>query len=199
MFSRQTVEKMAGLVGVKFGDRTVRVKQRDLCTATLGMIFKLDPNSIYITREPEGELFIADDAGRFHVNEIGAEFHVHGDDIGIQPSPTPSTSTNMNLAGGSMSGGRTRFNPPPTPKRPRFSSPTSAASQFWKKAFIFIEVDEKGDFKEKYQLHLLKDETASVPEIKTMLKDQLGFDVTLLDSKHLPILSSELTKGKSFF
>ena len=50
---------------------------------------------------------------------------------------------------------------------------------------------------DKFQVHLnLKEETASVPIIEEMLKEQLGFDIRVLDSKHLPIMAGETTTGK---
>ena len=42
----------------------------------------------------------------------------------------------------------------------------------------------------------LTEETASVDEVQLMLEQQLGFDVILLDAKHLPVMSGETTKGK---
>lgn len=148
---------MAGLLSVTFGDRTIRFREQNLNVSSIALIFKLDPASIYLTSQPEGEIFLADDAGRFHVN--GPKYCAHGDAKLVQQSrerqqPTfgnsPSGSGNLfsNLAVGPTS--RTRFNPPPAArqlKRPRFTSPPFAspfaASSNWKKAFIHIEVDEE--------------------------------------------------------
>ena len=53
---------------------------------------------------------------------------------------------------------------------------------------------------EKYQLHLnLKEENASMDRIQERLKQQLRFEVHLWDSKHLPIIPGEMTKGKQSF
>lgn len=50
--------------------------------------------------------------------------------------------------------------------------------------------------KRKFQVHLsLTKETASVDEVQMMLEQQLGFNVILLDAKHLPVMSRETTKG----
>lgn len=60
-----------------------------------------------------------------------------------------------------------------------------------------VEIAYSGHVYEKYQVHLtLKEERASVEIIEEMLRQQLGFGVCLLDSKHLPIMAGETTKGK---
>ena len=54
-----------------------------------------------------------------------------------------------------------------------------------------------GAINDKFQVHLsLTEETALVDEVQNILKEQLGFDVILLDAKHLPVMSGETTKGK---
>lgn len=59
------------------------------------------------------------------------------------------------------------------------------------------DIDIKGIITEKFQVHLvLQEEAATVEKIQEKLKGQLGHEVTLLDSKHLPILSNDMTKGK---
>ena len=59
------------------------------------------------------------------------------------------------------------------------------------------DVLSSGAISNKFQVHLsLTQETASVDEVQNMLKEQLGFDVILLNSKHLPVMSGETTKGK---
>ena len=63
--------------------------------------------------------------------------------------------------------------------------------------FIVVEIASSGHMYEKYQVHLtLKEERASVEIIKEILRQQLGFEVCLLDSKHLPIMAGETTTGK---
>ena len=60
-----------------------------------------------------------------------------------------------------------------------------------------VDVLSSGAINEKFQVHLsLTEETASVDEVQKMLKEQLGFDVILLDAKHLPVMSGETTKAK---
>ena len=50
-----------------------------------------------------------------------------------------------------------------------------------------MDVLSSGAINEKFQVHLsLTEETASVDEVQKMYKEQLGFDVILLDAKHLP-------------
>ena len=41
-----------------------------------------------------------------------------------------------------------------------------------------------------------EEETPLVPVIEEMLKEQLRFDIRLLDSKHLPIMVGETTTDK---
>jgi len=69
--------------------------------------------------------------------------------------------------------------------------------QGWKKSFVVVEITSSEHVFDKYQVHLnLKEETGSVPVIGEMLKEQLGFDIHILDSKHLPIMAGETTTGK---
>ena len=42
----------------------------------------------------------------------------------------------------------------------------------------------------------LTEETSSVGEVQRLLKQQLGFEVILLDAKHLPVMGGETTNGK---
>ena len=50
---------------------------------------------------------------------------------------------------------------------------------------------------DKFRVHFnLKEETTSVPVIEEMLKEQLGFDIRVLDSKHMPIMAGETTTCK---
>ena len=85
-----------------------------------------------------------------------------------------------------------------TLQRPKSSSgsrkvePTS-----WKNSVVVGDVLSSGAINEKFQVHLsLTEETASVDEVQNMLKEQLGFDVILLDAKHLSVMTGESTKGK---
>ena len=41
----------------------------------------------------------------------------------------------------------------------------------------------------------LAEETSSVGEVLRLLKQQLGFEVILLDAKHLPVMGGETTNG----
>ena len=95
---------------------------------------------------------------------------------------------------------RTNLNPPPgqisstqTLLRPSFTSGSKKVhSASWKKSLLVVDVAPSGVVNEKFQVHLsLTEETASVDEVQ-----QLGFDVILLDAKHLPVMSGETTKGK---
>lgn len=198
-------------VNVKFGERRVKLRESSLTVRNLSLVFKLEPNSIYLTSEDE-EIVVTDENGLFEVNAAVNNYLLHGD-------PVQATNTNVQSSQVPAFMPRSRLNPPPT-ARPRFaaqyqasgstsitsSSTTSTAanvpwprkqkSNAWKKAFIHVHADENQRVTEKCQLHIpLSEETAGVEAIKTMLKEQIGSDVELLDSKFLPIVESELTKG----
>ena len=52
-------------------------------------------------------------------------------------------------------------------------------------------------WRNQLQVHmLLTEETSSVDEVQRLLKQQLRFEVILLDAKHLPVMVGETTKGK---
>ena len=109
-------------------------------------------------------------------------------------SQSPSTSLGIPI---SYQQPRSKTNPPPGDGR--FERPTfkKVKYQGWKKSFVVVEITYSGHVFDKYQVHLnLKEETASVPVIEEMLKEQLGFDIRVLDSKHLPIMAGETTTGK---
>ena len=109
-------------------------------------------------------------------------------------SQSPSTSLGLPI---SYQQPRSKTNPPPGTGR--FERPTFKVvkSQGWKKSFLVVEITSSGHVFDKFQVHLnLKEETASVPVIEEMLKEQLGFDIRVLDSKHLPIMEGETTTGK---
>ena len=43
----------------------------------------------------------------------------------------------------------------------------------------------------------LTEESSSVDKVQGLLKQQLGFEIILLNAKHLPVMGGETTKGKS--
>ena len=60
-----------------------------------------------------------------------------------------------------------------------------------------VEVLPSGEIREKFRVHMsLTEETSSVGEVQRLLKQQLGFEVILLDAKHLPVMGGETTNGK---
>ena len=68
----------------------------------------------------------------------------------------------------------------------------------WKKSAVVVDVPPSGAITNKFQVHLsLTEETATVDEVQKMLEQQIGFEVILLDAKHLPVMSRESTKGAS--
>ena len=66
----------------------------------------------------------------------------------------------------------------------------------WKKSLVVVDVLPSGEIREKFQVHMsLTEETSSVGEVQRLLKQQLGFEVILLDAKHLPVMGGETTNG----
>ena len=109
-------------------------------------------------------------------------------------SQSPSTSLGIPI---SYQQPRSKTNPPPGDGRFERRTFKKVKYQGWKKSFVVVEITYSGHVFDKYQVHLnLKEETASVPVIEEMLKEQLGFDIRVLDSKHLPIMAGETTTGK---
>ena len=207
---------------VKFGDRVLRLRPQSLTTNNIAMIFKLDINrGIYLNCEEEGEIILpsTDSAGLFEIENFDKVYVVNGDLASTERSP--STCTVSALASHVPTGvplsyqpvtQRYSLNPPPcgpvasnstlpTLQRPRFTSSVSAGKRTmsgWKKAFTVVDVDRMGNITEKFQIHLqLSENIATVNGIQDLLKGQLGFNVTLLDSKCLPVMPGESTKGKN--
>jgi len=82
-----------------------------------------------------------------------------------------------------------------TLQRPSFT--TSKRKVQWKKSLVVVEILPSGAISEQFQVHLsLTEDTASVDVVQKMLEQHLGFKVIPLDSKHLPVMSGETTKGK---
>ena len=180
----------------------MKLRESSLTLRNLSLVFKLEETSIYLT-SVEDEVVVADENGMFQLNPA-INYVLHG-------HPAVQHSTNANVQQTTRVPGfvpRSRLNPPPM-TRPRFSGPSTYTSSTsinaanitrksntWKKAFVYIHVDENHTVQEKCQLHLpFSEETAGVDAIKTLLKEQVGSDVEILDSKFLPIEESELTKG----
>ena len=149
--------------------------------------------------EEEAEIILPSESGTFLVEDFLKTYVVNGEPAvsvipPINSSQSPSTSLGISI---SYQQPRSKTNPPPG--NGRFERPTFKVvkSQGWKKSFVVVEITSSGQVFDKYQVHLnLKEETASVPVIEEMLKEQLGFDIRVLDSKHLPIMAGETTTGK---
>lgn len=190
----------------------MRLRSSTLTVANLAMIFKLDVNQgIYICCEEEGEIIIPTESGFFNVEDYAKTYVVNGEPT--QPaSPrssaellSPCNSLGIPLSYQRTAPTRTNLNPPPgqmsstqTVLQPSFTSGSrKVQSASWKKSLVVVDVVPSGAVNEKFQVHLsLTEETASVDEVQKMLEQQLGFDVMLLDAKHLPVMSGETTKGK---
>ena len=83
---------------------------------------------------------------------------------------------------------RTNFNPPPGQsalavlKRPTFTT-TKKGQVAWRKSLVVVDMVPSGEIREKFQVYVsLTEETSSVDEVQRLLKQQLGFEVILLDS-----------------
>ena len=118
--------------------------------------------------------------------------------------PGPSASLGIPLSYQRTASLRTNLNPPPGQLsstqillRPSFTSGTKKVQSAWKKSLLLVDGLPSGAVNENFQVHLsLTEETASVDEVQKLLEQQLGFDVFLLDTKHLPVMTGETTKGK---
>ena len=163
----------------------------------LAMIFKLEAQQgIYtVHSEEEAEIILPSESGTVLVEDFSKTYVVNGEPVvSVIPPQSPSTSLGIPI---SYQQPRSKTNPPPG--NGRFERPTFKVvkSQGWKKSFMVVEITSSGHVFDKYQVHInLKEETASVPVIEEMLKEQLGFDICVLDSKYLPIMAGEKTTGK---
>ena len=53
----------------------------------------------------------------------------------------------------------------------------------WRKSLVVVDMLPSGEIREKCQVYmLLTEETSSVDEVQRLLKQQLGFEVILLDA-----------------
>ena len=53
----------------------------------------------------------------------------------------------------------------------------------WRKSLVVVDMLLSGQIREKFQVYMsLTEETSSVGEVQRLLKQQLGFEVILLDS-----------------
>ena len=186
-------------VTIKFNERTHKLRLASINIRNLSMIYKLNPaRGNFLSSEAEGQIILADDDGNFSVEDFSKCYVVNGE---VQ-APVPETSNMSNPRavqpiGLPLSYQRSSTNPPPC-TRPTFSAslPKNNGQNKWKKSFMVIDVSIHGEVTEKFQVHLtLQEETATVEQVSTMLADQLGYDVTLLDAKHLPIMAGNTTQG----
>ena len=207
-------------VQVKFGERLLRLRPQSMTTNNLAMIFKLDINrGIYLNSEEEGEIILPsigiENNGLFEIENFENIYVVNGDCSATMTLPLQNHSQSDPigvLLSYQPATQRSVLNPPPCGlvgvanvaqrslglQRPRFTTPNATKPKKigWKKAFTLIDVDRMGDTTEKYQIHLqLSEDTASVNGIQDLLRGQLGYNVSLFDSKYLPVMPGESTKG----
>ena len=186
-------------VKVKHQEKVLKLRPATVSVTNLAMILKLEAQQgIYIHSE-EAEIILPSESGTFLVEDFSKTYVMNGEPaVSVIPpvnsSQSPSTSLGIPI---SYHQPRSKTNQPPG--NGRFERPTFKVvkSQGWKKSFVVVEITSSGQVFDKYQVHLnLKEETASVPVIEEMLKEQLGFDIRVLDSKHLPIMAGKTTTGK---
>ena len=188
-------------VKVKHREKVLKLRPATVSVTNLAMIFKLEAQQgIYtVHSEEEAEIILPSESGTFLVEDFSKTYVVNGEPaVSVIPpvnsSQSPSTCLGIPI---SYQQPRSKSNPPPG--NGRFERPTFKVvkSQGWKKSFVVVEITSSGQVFDKYQVHLnMKEETASVPVIEEMLKEQLGFDIRVLDSKHLPIMAGKTTTGK---
>ena len=202
--------KMANCVKIKMNEKVMRLKSSTLTVGNLAMIVKLDMDQgIYSCCEEEGEIIIPTETGVFNVEDYSKTYVVNGEPKRPTSSRSyaellsPSNSLGIPQSYQSTTPLRKNLNPPPgqmsssqTLQRPSFT--TSTRKVQWKKSLVVVDiVPPSGAISEQFQVHLsLTEDTSSVDEVQKMLEQQLGFKVILLDSKHLPVISRETTKGK---
>lgn len=64
-------------------------------------------------------------------------------------------------------------------------------------SFTAVDGSISGMVLEKFQLHLtLQEQTANVDDVKELLKGHVGFEVLLIDCKHLPVLPGKTSSGE---
>lgn len=180
--------------------------------ANLAMIFKLDANEgVYLTSE-EGEIILPGENSFFPIDNFDVCYTVNGEPA-AKGGPKPATGSDLSHRPVGLplsyqpSTARAALNPPPagrsnTPSltatglmRPSFrTNPTKKSG--WRKSFTVVDISISGSVVEKYQLHLtLQEQMANVENIKELLKGQLGYEVHLLDSKHLQWYESRANTG----
>ena len=205
--------KMSNCVKIKMNEKVMRLRSLTLTVGNLAMIFKLDINrGIYIWCEEEGEIIIPTETGFFNIEDYGKTYVVNGKPTRPASSRTSDElSLPCNLLGIPLSyqrtaSLRTNLNSPPgqmpstqTLQRPSFSSSSGKVQpSSWKKSVVVVDVLSSGAINKKFQVHLtLAEETVSVDEVQKMLKEQLGFDVILLNAKHLPVMSIKQAKQRN--
>ena len=189
-------------VKVKYEERLLKLRPDRVSVSNLAMIFKLQAqHGIYIFSEEEAEIILPTDNGLFEVEDFWKTYVVSGEPAVTVPTShvAQSPSTSLGIPISYQQPARGKHNPPPAAGHGNLERPTFKAnkSQGWKKSFVVIGITSSGHVFDKYQVYLqLKEETASVQAISDMLKQQLGFDVCLIDSKRLPIMAGEATTGK---
>lgn len=180
------------LIRLKKNEKILKVNRTDLNVANIRKIFKLSSSSdIYLVEENEGEVVLPLQNGEFDCLAVTNVYLVEGE---TTSAPAPPSTASLSTAAAS---GRNSKNPPPF-VRPTFTFNKGAKDKSWKKSILVCEVKENGDVNKLFQTVLsLTDENSTVPKVGELLKQQLSFDVTLLDSKLLKIVDNDATKGKS--
>lgn len=189
------------LVSVCYGSRSVMLRETSLTVDNISMIFKLNRHSgVYMLSEEEKEIILPNNDGTFIVLDTSRKYIVNGDPLESSTVQTSAQQLGTPLSYQLSNVQRGRLNPPPAGhlslslQRPKFTRTTS--NKGWKKSMILVEISENGTTTEKFQIHVKLDEDSStVDAVTDQLQDQLGYEVSIMDSKFLPIVSCEMTKG----
>ncbi len=201
-------------VQLKYGERVLKLRPQSMSIANLAMIFKLDANEgVYLTSE-EGEIILPGENSSFSIDNFDVCYTVNGEQVAKGGPKAAATSDLSHHPVGlllsyqpSPSAARAALNPPPgrsntsTLTATRLMRPSfrmnATKNSGWKKSLTIIDIGSSGSVLERYQLHFtLQEQMANVENIKELLKGQLGYEVQLLDSKHLHVVAGETTSGK---
>ena len=196
-------------VKLKHKDKVLKVQFSDLNVGNICRIFKLNQSAgVYLIDEKEGEVILPlpnEDFDVLLINDTSV-YVVEGEDLQVQNiSPSSGESSETSSSSSSIVGkvySRAVKNPPPAASfvRPSFTTSSTGLKRVskdqWKKTILVSEVNSSGEVQNLFQtVVILQEETSSVPKVSALLKAQLNYEVTLVDSKLLRIVDHNGTKG----
>ena len=175
-------------------------------------VFQLQPNTVYLVNEFDNvAVFPNDTSGRFNRSLINpsAVYAVHGEEMGGSTPFTPSPAANSGALTpfGAYHGPMSQLPPP----RPQLS--LRRKSTTFRKTVAVVSLSYPSSNKastSKATFHLdykivtqvvvtLEVGNCSPDIVADLIKQQVGFQVVLLDSKCFPILESDTTTGTDYW